>query len=104
MSRLPASVRSQGRLFAFFLGNRTLAADILVPGSCDLLSGADDPGLGSALEQAFAIFLNVLDVDAAGQVTNAEEAMRRAAQWVRSYCDPAYEVEPPFDDWETELV
>ncbi|WP_457784811.1 DUF7677 family protein [Streptomyces mirabilis] len=27
----------------------------------------------------------------------------RVAQWIRRYCDPTYEVEPPFQAWETEL-
>ncbi|WP_435830459.1 DUF7677 family protein [Micromonospora echinospora] len=30
--------------------------------------------------------------------------MYRAAQYVRRYCDPDYVVDPPFEDWETELV
>jgi len=101
MAQLPPSVRSEGRLFAFYLGNRTLALDILA--DVDYLD-PNDPGLGSALETAFAIFLNVLDVDDRGQVTNAETAQRRAAQYLRSYCDPAYVVEPPFEDGEVELL
>ena len=28
---------------------------------------------------------------------------RRAAQWIRSYCEPTYKVEPPFEQWEMEL-
>jgi hypothetical protein len=101
MAHLPASVRSECRFFAFYVGNRTLPTDII--GDFDYLDPSD-PGLGSALEQAFAIFVNVLDVDVDGQVTNATAAQRRAAQYLRSYCDPSYIVAPPFEEWEVELA
>jgi hypothetical protein len=57
----------------------------------------------SALEQAYAIFMNVLEVDATGQVLNAKHAERRAAQYIRSYVDKGYVVEPPLEDWEVHL-
>ena len=60
----------------------------------------DEP---SAMEAAFAIFLNVLELAAQGRVTNAKHAEHRAAQFLRRYCDGTYEVEPPFEDWEVEL-
>jgi len=73
----------------------------------DLLDGIDyRPRLmehGSSLEQVFAIFANVLQVDKDGHVVNEGEAQDRAAQWIRSHCDSAYRVEPPFQAWETEL-
>jgi hypothetical protein len=96
---LPVDVRASLRFFAFFLANGTL--------DVDLLDGIDyRPALftfGSALEQIFAIYGNVLEVDESGHVVNEGEAMYRAAQWVRRYCDPSYRVEPPFQAWETEL-
>jgi hypothetical protein len=55
---------------------------------------------GSAAEQAIAIFCNVLELDADGSPVNANEAEIRAAQYVRAYCDQAYDVVPPFEDWE----
>jgi hypothetical protein len=55
---------------------------------------------GSAAEQATAIFCNVLELDADGRPLNANEAEIRAAQYIRAYCDRAYEVDPPFEDWE----
>jgi hypothetical protein len=55
---------------------------------------------GSAAEQATAIFCNVLDLDIDGSPVNANEAEIRAAQYIRTYCDRAYEVDPPFEDWE----
>lgn len=71
-----------------------------------LLEGVDYSAIfeePSALEQAFAIFMNVLEVDDKGNVTNAKYAERRAAQEIRRYVDPSYTVVPPFEDWELEL-
>ncbi|MGW2324345.1 DUF7677 family protein [Streptomyces sp. NPDC001700] len=99
MAHLPVDVRASLRFFAFYLANGTLDVDLL-----------DDvdyrPALfqfGSPLEQVFAIYGNVLRVDESGQVLNDGEAQYRAAQWIRAYCDPGYQVEPPFQAWETEL-
>lgn len=57
----------------------------------------------SAIEQAFAIFVNVIELDENGQVLNAKYAEKRATDYIRSYCDPTFKVSPPFEDWETEL-
>jgi hypothetical protein len=58
---------------------------------------------GSPLEQVFAIYSNVLQIDADGMVLNDGDAQHRVAQWVRARCDPSFRVEPPFEDWELEL-
>jgi hypothetical protein len=100
MAKLSQSVRSEVRFFAFFVANGTLALDLL--GDTDYRPALME--VGSALEMAFAIFTNVLETDEDGRVINARHAMRRAAQWIRSYCDPSYVVEPPLEDWEVELV
>jgi hypothetical protein len=57
----------------------------------------------SALEAAMAIYANVLRVNESGQVLNARGAEGRAAQWIRSYVQPGYVVDPPFENWETAL-
>jgi hypothetical protein len=100
MAQLSQQVRGSIRLFAFYLANGTLALDVLdgVDYRKNLMK------YGSDLEQPFAVFANVLDVDDDGHVTNDQAAGRRAAQWIRAYCDSSYVVEPPFEDWETELV
>lgn len=99
MEHLPVDVRASLRFFAFYLANGTL--DI------DLLDGFDYwPALflfGSSLEQVFAIYGNVLEIDSDGNVLNDGDAQYRVAQWIRSFCDPTYRVEPPFEAWETEL-
>ncbi|NEA38550.1 hypothetical protein [Streptomyces sp. SID11385] len=99
MGHLPVDVRASFRFFAFFLANGTIDVDLL-----------DDidyrPSLfefGSPLEQVFAIYCNVLEIGADGEVLNDGDAQYRAAQWIRRYCDPTYQVEPPFQAWETEL-
>ncbi|WP_326754960.1 hypothetical protein OH738_11560 [Streptomyces hirsutus] len=97
---LPVDVRGSIRLFAFYIANGTL--------DMELLDGIDYKpeimAFGSALEQVFAIFANVLQVDEQGEVVNHGDAQYRAAQWVRMVCDPSYVVEPPFEPWETELA
>lgn len=100
VSQLSEDVRSACRYFAFYVANGTL--------DVELLDGIDYRSallqFGSPLEQVFAIFTNVLDVQPDGSVANAGEATFRAAQYVRRYCDPSYVIDPPFEDWETELV
>jgi hypothetical protein len=92
-------VRTALRFFAFYLGNGTLVLDLLdgIDYRSELMT------FGSGLEQVFAIFTNVLDVDEQGRVTNEGDAEYRAAQWIRHRRDPAYVVDPPFEEWETEL-
>lgn len=57
----------------------------------------------SMLEQAFAIFANVIELNEDGVPINAKFAEYRAAQYIRSYCDPSYVVTPDFECWEQEL-
>lgn len=57
----------------------------------------------SLMEQAYAIFANVIELSGEGIPTNAKYAEYRAAQYIRRNCDPSYMVGPPFEDWEVEL-
>ena len=100
MDSVPETITSAVRAFAFVLGNRTLGRGLL--DDVDYLDPTD-PGLGSMLEMAFSVFVNNLRLDSGGIPTNEDAASKRAAQYLRSYCDPAYTVEPPFEDWETQL-
>ena len=98
MPRLSPSTSAAIRRFSFWIANG--------PVGLPLLEGVDygcifaEP---SALEQAYAIFANVLELDAGGRVLNEKDAERRAAQFIRSYVDRTYRVEPPFEDWEVAL-
>jgi hypothetical protein len=96
--RLSHDLRAELRLFAFYLANRTLCLEVLR--GVDYSPIFSEP---SALEQAIAVYANVLDLDETGKVRDAEAAHRRAAQYIRSFLDPTYEVHPPFEDWELEL-
>jgi len=98
MAKLSISVRSTIRQFAYWVANRSVGHP--------LLEGVDYSAIfvePSAMEEAFAVFVNVLEVDQNGKVTNAKEAEHRAAQSIRRYCDPNYVVTPPFQDWEVQL-
>jgi hypothetical protein len=87
------------RTFAYWVANGSLAHP--------LLEGVDyrpvmlnEPSL---MEQAFAIFVNVIELDDEGKPVNAKYAEYRAAQWIRCYCDRTYEVTPPFAGSEVAL-
>ncbi len=98
MPKLSTSFRHHIRTFSFWVANRTVGMPVLegVDYSCIF----SEP---SALEQAYAIYCNVLDLDEAGTVINDRQAQHRAAQYIRQYCEPSYVVEPPFEDWEVHL-
>ena len=85
------------RTFAYFMAS----------GSQYTLKGVDYLTLygsePSAIEQVFAIYANVLELDDDGKVLNAKYAEKRATDYLRAYCDPSFTVEPPYEDWETEL-
>ncbi|MGJ4931897.1 DUF7677 family protein [Bradyrhizobium sp. HKCCYLS2038] len=57
----------------------------------------------SLMEQAFAIFANVIEFDPEGTPVNAKYAEHRAAQYIRAYCDRGFQVVPPFEPWEVAL-
>jgi hypothetical protein len=98
MARLGDSVSGALRTLGFWLANGTVGYPLLegIDYSCIFR----EP---SALEAAIAIYANVLRIDESGQVLNARAAERRAAQWIRSYVDPTYVVDPPFEGWEVAL-
>jgi hypothetical protein len=98
VARLSKSVSGAIRRFSFWVANRTVGLPLL--DGVDYSAIFDEP---SALEQAYAIFVNALELDETGTVLNAKHAERRAAQFIRSYVDPAYTVDPPFEDWEVHL-
>ena len=85
------------RTFAYFMASGTM----------DTLEGIDYLSLygeePSAIEKVFAIYANVIELDQNGEVLNAKYAEKRATDYLRSYCDPSFVVEPPYEDWETEL-
>ncbi|MBD5782199.1 hypothetical protein IEN85_22060 [Pelagicoccus sp. NFK12] len=95
--KLSHSVSGALRKFAYFLSSGT---HYKLEGIEYLDLYGDEP---SAIEMAYAIFANVLEVDEEGTVLNAKYAEERATNYIRSYCDPKFEVEPPYEDWEIEL-
>ena len=98
MAKLSASVSGAVRRFAFWVANRSVGQPLL--DGIDYSAIFEEP---SAHEQAFAIFINVLELDDEGKVLNARVAEARAAQFIRSYVDSSYQVQPSFLDWEVAL-
>ena len=85
------------RTFAYFMSS----------GSHYMLAGVDylslygnDP---SAIEQSYAIFANVLELDESGEVLNATHAQKRATDYLKSYIDPTFKIQPPLEEWERAL-
>lgn len=97
-SRLSAGASGALRTFAYWIANGSLGQPVLE--GIDYWSEMrDSPSL---LEQTVAIFANVLVLDDLGKPTNAKEAERRAAMWVRQYCT-GVPAEPPLEGWEVAL-
>lgn len=90
MPHLANSVSGAVRFFSFVLANGTVSTTILEGG--DYSGVFEEP---SALEQIYAIFMNVLEVDDDGKVTDSQRATERAVQYIRSFIADGH-VEPPF--------
>ena len=95
--KLSESFSGALRTFAYFMASGT---HYQLTGIDYLKLYGEEP---SAIEQVFAIFANVIEMDEKGEVLNAKYAEKRATDYLRSYCDPNFKVEPPYEDWETEL-
>jgi hypothetical protein len=100
MAPISEGLRAELRFFAFYLANQTLYVDEFGDLGEYWPSSADT---GSALEMIFSVFMNNLDIGPDGQPMNSDHATRRAAQYIRQYCQGGTEADPPFEDWQTEL-
>ena len=96
-TRLSHSFSSALRTFAYFMASGT---HYMLKGIDYIPLYGDEP---SAIEQAFAIYANVIELDNAGQVLNAKYAEKRATDYIRAYCDPAFIVSPAYEEWELTL-
>lgn len=97
MPHLSHSFSGALRTFTYFMASGT---HYMLEGVDYLPLYGSEP---SAIEQVYAIFANVLEVDESGQVLNAQHAQTRATDYLRAYCDRSFKVQPPFEDWELEL-
>jgi len=99
MPKLHKSISGAVRQFSYWIANRSVGHPLL--DGIDYACIFEEP---SALEQVYAIFVNSLEVDEEGRVTNEKHAERRAAQYIRQYVEGSkYVVEPPFESWEVAL-
>jgi hypothetical protein len=87
------------RTLSFWMANGTVGHPLL-EGIDYWAALRESPSL---MEEAYAIFANVIEFDEAGVPTNAKYEEFRAAQTIRRWCDPTYQVVPPFEAWETAL-
>ena len=95
--KLSNSFRGALRTFTYFLSSGT---HYQLEGVEYLRLYGEEP---SAVEQAYAIYANVIEMDENGTVLNAKYAEKRAVDYIRSYCDPTFKVDPAYEDWEVEL-
>ncbi|MEM7791761.1 MAG: hypothetical protein AAF546_10195 [Verrucomicrobiota bacterium] len=91
------SISGAVRTFSYFLSSGT---HYMLEGIDYLDLYGEEP---SAIEQAYAIFMNTLELNEEGNITNLKHAEKRATDYIRSYCDSGFEVEPPYEDWEITL-
>jgi hypothetical protein len=87
------------RTFGFWIANNSVDVPLL-EGIDYRKAILEEPSL---LEMALAIFANVIELDENGVPTNAKYAEHRAAQYIRAYCDPSYEITPALEQWEMQL-
>lgn len=87
------------RQFSYWFAHGTLGNPLLE--GIDYLNSLKDES--SFAEQAYAIFMNNLEIDADGCVVNYKHCEDRAAQFIKSYFDSEYTIFPPLENWETEL-
>jgi hypothetical protein len=97
MAKLSPQFSGALRTFAFWVAKGSVGNPLLdgVDYSCIF----KEP---SALEQVFAIFANVIELDENGGVLNAKWAERRAAQYILRYLT-GETPSPPFAQCEAEL-
>ncbi|HEU5168595.1 MAG TPA: hypothetical protein VFU29_23780 [Chitinophagaceae bacterium] len=95
------------RLSPYFSGALRTFAYFMASGTHYMLKGVDYLSLygkePSVIEAAFAIFVNVIELDENGQVLNAKYAEKRATDYIRRYFDPSYKVDSEFEEWEVAL-
>jgi hypothetical protein len=96
-SSLSNSFSGALRTFAYFMASGT---HYNLKGIDYLSLYGNEP---SAIEQVFAIYANVINLDENGQVLNAKYAEKRATDYLRAYCDPNFEVKPAYEYWEVAL-
>ncbi|MBG5918531.1 DUF7677 family protein [Providencia stuartii] len=95
--KLSESVSSAIRTFSYFMAS---GSHVMLEGVDYLSLYGEEP---SAIEQAYAIFINTLEIDEAGEVLNFIHAQKRATDYIRSYCDASFNVAPPYEEWEVAL-
>ena len=87
------------RTFSFWMANGSVGLPLL-DGIDYRQALLESPSL---MEEAYAIFANVIEFSEDGEPINAKYAEYRAAQCIRRWCDSTYVVNPPFEGWEVEL-
>ncbi len=97
LNKMSQEVRGAVRSFSYFIASGT---HYMLKGVDYLDLFGEEP---SAIEEAFAIFCNVLELYENDRVANFTHAQKRATDYLRNYCDPSFTISPPLADWEVHL-
>ncbi|SHJ55114.1 hypothetical protein SAMN04488007_0689 [Maribacter aquivivus] len=95
--KLSNSFKGSLRTFTYFMASGTHS---MLKGINYVELYGNEP---SAIERVFAIYTNVIELDGNGIVINDEYAQKRATDYLHSYYDSTFIVQPQFEDWEIEL-
>lgn len=87
------------RQFSYWFVHETLGYPILE--GIDYLNELEEDS--SCMEQVFSIFMNNIELDQEGNVSNYKYCEKRAAEYIRRYFKPDDSPDKPFEDWELEL-
>lgn len=90
--KVSPSISGAVRQFSYWVANGTVGYPLL-EGINYWDEFKESPSL---MEQIYAIFINSLELDENGNVTNAKYAEQRAAQYIKQYCIEGYKPEISF--------
>ncbi|MFI3230764.1 MAG: hypothetical protein R3Y29_04345 [bacterium] len=97
--KLNSNISGAVRRFTYWFANGTLGYPLL-EGIEYTKYIKEEPSFS---EQAYAIFINNLEIDENGDIVNFKYAEQRAAQYIKRYFEKEYIIEPSLDYWEVEL-
>ena len=102
--KLSDDYRKNFRLFMYYYTNGTLGFMVgVLPVSGDLDYREELLFEADTMQTVVSVYMNNVEMDENGMVLNQNHAMKRAAEYIRTYYDYDYKPEPEFEDWETEL-
>ena len=102
--KLSEDYKKNFRLFMYYYTNGTLGFKVgVLPVSGDLDYREELLYEADTMQTVVSVYMNNIKMDEKGIVLNQNHAMKRTAEYVRTYYDHDFKPEPQFESWETEL-